>query len=114
MSRWNIAVVLVVLAVVTMGCARSGDECERALARLERIEKSQGRPVASKATTQRMLESCRTGKYASHDPVLRCAMDSATDDSAADCIGRSLKDVVKPSADSRAGGSGLNPLLPNH
>lgn len=107
MFRAGFALVL----AVTFGCDKSTDACVRASARLERINKSKGYPALSKATTEQMIESCRTGKYASYDPVLRCAMDSNTDEAAADCIDRGMKDVLEGSAGETGEGSGLNPLL---
>jgi hypothetical protein len=90
-----------------LGCDKPADECQRAVARLARIKQAKGDPTTSKAPTERMLESCRTGKYAAYDPVLRCAMDSRTDEIAAECIDRGLKEVLGGSGD----GSGVNPLL---
>lgn len=92
-----------------MGCGESADDCGRAFARLERIDASKGNPVMKKPATDRMIEVCRTGKHASYDPVLRCAIDSSTDEAAAECIDRGMKEVLKGSAGE---GAGVNPLLP--
>jgi hypothetical protein len=90
---------------------KSSDDCERANARLSRIDKSRGQPM-SNATADRLTATCRTSKHASDDPVLRCAMESATDDAAAECIERGISDVVVPSSSGSArDGSGINPLL---
>ena len=98
------------------GCSKSESKaaaCERALARLERISAAKGQTAGSGAR-ELVREMCLTSKYAEYDPVLRCAMDSKTDDEAAACIERGIKEVLKPSdgsADGSADGSGLNPLL---
>jgi hypothetical protein len=60
--------------------------------------------------TEEMLEVCRAGK-STHDPVLRCAMDSRTDGVAAECIDRGIKEVLRGSEGGSGAGSGLNPLL---
>jgi hypothetical protein len=80
------------------------DACERAFARLDRINGA----LASKLPRS-FLEECRHGRFASYDPVLRCAMDSESDATAAVCIDRIVKDVLRPSPGSE--GSGINPLL---
>jgi hypothetical protein len=94
------------VVALILGCHKP-DDCERALDRLARIHRAKGQPTPSKATTEWMLDACRTGKYAAYDPVLRCAMDSSSDEAAAECIDRGMKDVLRGSGD----GSGLNPLL---
>jgi hypothetical protein len=98
------------LLVVITACRKPVDDCEGAVARLARIDETKGLPAMSRNTRDQMIEACRTGKHASYDPVLRCLMDSSTDDEAATCIDRGIKDVVKGSAGDSAG-SGLNPLL---
>ena len=87
------------LAIAVSGC-KPADDCERAVDRLLRITPGPGRA--------HMLDSCRTSKTAALDPVLRCAMDSASDAEAAACIERGIRDVVKPGSGD---GSGINPLL---
>jgi hypothetical protein len=100
--RW---LVLVLLAA----CSKPADDCQRAIDRLARIDAAKGRAARN---TQGMLETCRTGKHAAHDPVLRCAMDSATDEAAATCVDRFVDAVLAPAAKGSGGGTGLNPLLP--
>jgi hypothetical protein len=91
------------------GCqARNPDDCERALARIARIDASRSMPRASATHTKDALEQCRHSKYAAYDPVLRCAMDAPSDAAAASCIDRFVNSTLKPGA---AGGGGLNPLL---
>jgi cytochrome c551/c552 len=95
--------------LLQQGC-RKQDECERAFARLERIAAKHGEPKASEQGKSLVMQECRGGK-GSWDPVLRCAIDSASDDEADACIQRGLKDVVRPSNDDSGGGKGLNPLI---
>jgi hypothetical protein len=92
--------------LLQQGCKKP-DTCEQAFARLARIAARRGEPPASEQGKSLVLESCRSGK-ATMDPVLRCAIDSSSDDEAAACIERGIKDVVKPGAQ---GGAGVNPLL---
>lgn len=98
----------VIVLVVVSGCRKSADGCEDAIARLARLDARKGVAMSQNAREQ-MIEACRTIKTSSYDPVLRCVMDSSTDDAAAACIDRSLE-VVTPSDDAGPG-SGLNPLL---
>jgi hypothetical protein len=103
---------LLLLAIAA--CITPPDDCERAIARLERLNnastlgfgQARSRIDDEPSTRQRMLESCRSPK-GQWDPVLRCAMDSPTDEATAACIER--HGVIKPGP--RTGGSGINPLL---
>lgn len=83
---------------------RQPDDCERAFARLARIE-----PAVSAKLPSDAVEACRHERYATYDPVLRCAMDTETDDAAAACIEKLVKSVLRPSPE--AVGTGINPLL---
>lgn len=74
-----------VALVLLVGCEKPHDACQRA------------------------VDQCRHGAYAQYDPVLRCAMDSPSDEAAKSCIETGLDQVVKPSAG--VDGRGLNPLL---
>lgn len=93
-------------------CARKPppDDCERAIARLARIDRANGIELDA-ATSARLIESCRTGTHAAWDPVVRCAMDSPSDEAAAACIERGIEGVVKTQPSEGGGGSGINPLL---
>src|SRR5687767_13170381 len=96
------------LFVLVAGC--SADECEKAIARLARIDKAQGRQPPSAEFSKRIVDACRNDKGAAHDPVLNCAKHSQTDADASACI----DGVVKGSLKSGAGtgdGTGINPLL---
>jgi len=93
------------IGLVTAGCGRATDSCDRAIERLDRIH-----ALTAKQKTD-ALEECRQGKYAAYDPVLRCALDAETDAAAASCIERFQKAVLKPGA---AEGAGKNPLLDEH
>ena len=88
--------------------SKAVDDCERAIARLERLQPSKA-PAPNRSA---QIEACRTGKISSWDPVLRCAMDSATDEAAAACIKTGIDGVLKgTAADGDGAGSGVNPLL---
>jgi hypothetical protein len=92
------------LLLLALAACGSSDPCERAIARLERIN-----GIEIGAARPSMIEQCRTNKSAQWDPVLRCAMDSATDDDAKKCIDRGIRDVVTPGDGTQ--GAGLNPLM---
>ncbi len=98
------------LFVLSLGCQNPPDDCQRAIDRLVRIATAKQYAAPIVRATERMTESCRTGRYAAYDPVLRCAMDSTSDQAAADCIDRGIKSVLKP---SDSPGSGINPLMSN-
>jgi hypothetical protein len=58
------------------------------------------------------IEQCRHGKFAAYDPVLRCAMDSASDEVAASCIEAFEREMVKARGGAPSGAPvGINPLL---
>ena len=106
------AVAFVAALMVSSGCR--GDACERALDRIERIDAKKSIRPPSAASREQALDACRHEKYAAYDPVLRCAMDSDSDDAAAACIDAFVHAVVKPGAPAGSGsdvGRGLNPLL---
>ena len=114
MTRASLGWVVMLVLPTAAGCRHhEPDACERAIARLQRIEASRsapppihsdGRglnPLLAQSPAERAnleLDECRHGTYASYDPVLRCAMDSASDDGAAACIDRFLHDVVREPA----------------
>ena len=102
---------LVVLFVVACG-GHEPDACERALARIARIEPMRSHPPPAKFTRD-ALEQCRHGKFASYDPVLRCAMDSDSDATAEACIDAFDKRVMGPGPypPAPSGPQGINPLL---
>ncbi len=98
MMRW-------MLLLALLGC-RTEDDCERAVARLVRIDPASA-PISASA-----IEQCRkTGPANNGDPVLRCAIDSSTDASAAECIDRGVREVVRPRKPSDPEPVGVNPLL---
>lgn len=92
-----------------VGCHETSDDCARARARLDRIDASRGTPLLSGEPRREALEQCRHGRYAAYDPVLRCAMDSATDEAAAACIDAFDREM----GTARGGGApaGINPLV---
>ena len=94
------------LLLLVVACGREPDECERAVQRIERLGDEAGHPRSSNKVRDSMLASCRAG---THDPVINCALASATDRAAAACIDEGVRSTVIPG--SGAGGSGLNPLL---
>lgn len=92
------------------------DDCQRAFARIARINAAQSEPLMGPKSTKEAIEQCRHGQYAQFDPVLRCAMDSKTDKAASSCIDEfmnaMLKDVPPPSPGAHAGEpKGINLLL---
>jgi hypothetical protein len=103
--------------LLLVGCDRTrDDECARAFARLARIHAKH--PPALKAApgvADEALERCRHGRYARFDPVLRCAMDSKTDDEAASCIDEFARAVTKaPDGEAKSPPKkdvGFNPLF---
>ena len=96
------------LGLVLLAACRTPDDCQRAIDRIERIEEANGRSLHGTAW---MVDACRTSKFAAYDPVLRCAMSSASDEAAAACIDRGLRDVVHGPPDDGGGAKGLNPLM---
>jgi hypothetical protein len=78
-----------------------------AVQRLNRIAEAKHQKLLTNAA----LESCVKEKFAAFDPVLLCAMHQKTDEDAAVCIEKGIKDVMGPNAGSSGGGRGLNPLL---
>ena len=94
-----------VACALASGCR---DDCDRAVARLQRIEArhlvtvkpSDGRglnPLLSQSPGERTkleLDECHDAKVAAHDPALACAMTSDSDEAAAACLARMLHDVV--------------------
>ena len=122
MTRLRCAGMVVLVVALASACRHhEPDACERAVARLQRIEAARPAPAVSPASAGRglnplmtmspgertnlMLDECRHGKYASYDPVLRCAMDGASDDAAAACIDRIVHDIVHAPAPEPAPGS---------
>jgi hypothetical protein len=104
------------ILLLLAGCDRRDDECGRAFARLARIRARAPQPLKpAPGVDEQALEQCRHGRYARFDPVLRCAMDSKTDDEAASCIDAFVHAVIKPpegetkSPPKKA--AGLNPLF---
>lgn len=100
---------IVTLALVG-GCGSSPpDACERALARLERIHAARDETSPAKLRDT-ALEHCRRNRTTpeAQDPVVRCALEEATEQDASECIDELMKNVLKPGA---TGGSGINPLL---
>jgi hypothetical protein len=97
------------IALVLAVACHQDSPCERAVARIERVS----RHPTSERGHDFMIEGCRNpGPHTFQDPVLRCAMDSPTDEAAAACIDAFTKAVVRPSVGSDSGGGkGLNPLL---
>ena len=99
----------VVLCALASGCR---DDCDRAVARLQRIEArrapavapASGRglnPLANLSAGERtnlMVAECHDRKVAAYDPALACAMQAESDDAAAACIDRMLHDVVHDSS----------------
>jgi hypothetical protein len=99
--------VRLVVLVFLVGCgSKQPDQCELAIERLQRLEK----PGVPPMNTAALIDGCRTGRLSSSDPVLRCAMDSATDEAAAACIQRGIEGVIKGTA-ADGEGVGVNPLL---
>ncbi len=93
------------------------DDCQRAFARIARIDSAKGEaPLMGPKSTKEAIEQCRHGQYTQYDPVLRCAMDSKTDEAASSCIDELmdavLKDVPPPSPGAHTGEpKSINPLL---
>jgi hypothetical protein len=100
----------IVIASLVLGGCRSEDECDRALARLARIESARHQRHMGARMSERTLDECRAH---TPDPVLQCALTARTDDEAAACIDAFLHDVVGPGtgAPHPPDGKGLNPLL---
>lgn len=93
------------------------NDCQRAFARIARIDSAKGEaPPMGPKSTKEAIEQCRHGQYAQYDPVLRCAMDTNTDEAASSCIDEFMdamqKDVPPPSRGAHTGEpKGINPLL---
>jgi hypothetical protein len=102
----------VLLLVALLGGCKTDDACQRAMDRIARIDAKRKWPAPTTEATRDLLASCRTGKYASYDPILRCAIDSPTDDAAADCMDKFIKAVLGASPKNASEApKGLNPLL---
>lgn len=100
---------LLVVALLVGVAASCRDDCDRAVARLQRIEAARPKPKPSRSDSKGLnpllamspgeraelsLEACRNGQYAAYDPVLACALRSDTDEAAAACIDHMLADVI--------------------
>ena len=108
------AIVLIVAG--SPGCKDSApDECEKAIARLDRMRARDSLPPDARFVTANAIDQCRQGGTALNDPVLRCALDSATDDATASCIDEGMERILGPSTnvddEQQGAGKGLNPLL---
>jgi len=103
------AVRVLLLMLLLAGCHE--DACEKALARIARIDGKRGLRKPTADAANEMLAQCRKRGTASYDPVVRCAMDSKTDDDAAACIDAFLKAVLKATPAKPGDPKGLNPLL---
>jgi hypothetical protein len=84
----------VLLLVALLSGCKTEDACQRAMDRIARIDAKRKWPAPSPEATRDMLASCRTANHAAYDPVLRCAIDSPTDDAAADCMDKFIKAVL--------------------
>ncbi len=105
---------VVVVVVAASGCKDTpADDCEKAVARSNRLRAADSLPPDPQFVTINLIAQCRRAGTALYDPVLRCLLDSATDDAAASCIDEGMESVVGPSTNGSddPGGSGLNPLL---
>ena len=99
------------LCILVLGCGQAQDDCQRAFARLARLDAAQSRPSLPGRHADEALAACRAaGRTVRLDPVVLCAMESTTDDAAARCIDQFVKAVIVPT-DARSDGSGINPLL---
>ena len=110
--RLRVPGVLLALVLI-LGC-RGEDACEPALERLDRIAASRQQPSFSARARAEAIEQCRNHPRARHDPVLRCAMDSPSDEAAASCVDEVVDRVLEPPAEPDGklqGGDGINPLL---
>ena len=109
-SAWIRSACLVALALV-LACCR--DDCDRAVARLQRIEATRleaarrslatagvGRglnPLLAQSAAERtdlMTAACHDAKAAAYDPALACALRARSDEAATACIDAMLRDVV--------------------
>ena len=115
MRSWR-AIALVVAVAAPLACSHAkDDDCQRAFARLARIAAARGWPPMRSEFADQALEGCRRGGTAGYDPVVNCARAAATDEAAAACIDKGVRQVLhSPSGSgsgSASGGQGLNPLL---
>lgn len=85
-ARWSL-----VLAATLLACNHE-DACDRAIARLARVNAMLSRGEMTPAQRRAGLEECRDEKRGASDPVLHCALESHSDDETADCISSLVKD----------------------
>ena len=72
----------------------SEDDCQRAVARLIRIDAARAANRPRPAAAYDPLAQCRKGGTAALDPVLRCALDGPTDAAAATGIDAFVHQVL--------------------
>ncbi|HTJ47160.1 MAG TPA: hypothetical protein VL463_33895 [Kofleriaceae bacterium] len=104
------------ILIALFAACRSPSDCDRALARLARIREAKHQVRPSAAGVELMREGCE--KVGRKDPAIRCALDTPTDEAAAQCLDRFLRAVVHDDSPPGSGappvppaGQGLNPLL---
>jgi hypothetical protein len=113
---------LAVVQLLALACA-CRDDCDRAVARLQRIEAALAATTPTSARrpadpgrglnpllalspaerTSRMTAECHDAKSAAYDPALACALRARSDAAAETCIAAMLRDVVHESTPVRVG-----------
>jgi hypothetical protein len=108
---------LIVALLAPIGCHHDeGGPCQRALARLDRIEQARPPRVHPSALGRALMRDACRGRAWQYDPAIGCAVAGPTDEAAAACIDRFVHDVVRPAPGAHPGtaphdGRGVNPLI---
>ena len=110
---WPVAALGVLLALG--GCSGSGgeSECERAVARMKRLDERGKRPPLSARMARQIVAQCEQGGPAAYDRVVQCAKTQTTDADGQRCIDAFLDDVLRPTpaGPDDPARRAINPLL---
>jgi hypothetical protein len=98
------------LALALAACGGGGDECDRAAARLRRLDDAHHREHPGWMDGE-IRTQCREHGW---DPVANCVIVGPTDEAAEACIERGMAGVIGPGSGAITPGKGLNPLLDDH
>jgi hypothetical protein len=110
---WPAAGLAALIALASCSGSAGESDCERAVARMKRLDARGHRPALTAPMAKRIVAQCQKGGTGSYDAVLECAREQPSDADAQRCIDAFLDDVLRPapSQPEEPAGRGLNPLL---